>query len=124
MNQRLLKGTVALAICGAVTLTGVAPAGTRANTRVTIQSDSGDFSGYVYGPMPEECSDGRNIILFKQRGSEQDPSTDRRVANDTASLNGDKYQWNTGNTGLNGKFYAKARRTPVCKGDTSRTIHS
>lgn len=124
MNSKLLRGIVTLAICGAVAFTGVAPAGTRADTKVTIRSQSGDFSGQVKSSNPKVCAEGRNVILFKQRGQNQNPPEDRKVAEDTASLNGDRYEWNTGNTGLNGKFYAKVRKTAGCKGDTSKTVHS
>jgi len=52
------------------------------------------------------------------------PRVDERIADDTASLNGDRYEWNTGNTGEFGKFYARAGKTDDCKGDTSKTIRS
>jgi hypothetical protein len=45
-----------------------------------------------------------------------------RIGTDNASLNGDRYQWSLGNTGLTGRFYAKAPRTPDCEGDKSKTI--
>lgn len=47
---------------------------------------------------------------------------DKRVGMDTASRSGDIYVWNTGNTGLYGKFYAWAGRTPNCKAAASPTI--
>ena len=31
-------------------------------------------------------------------------------------------EWNTGNTGTEGRFYSKVKRSPQCKGDTSPTI--
>ena len=47
-----------------------------------------------------------------------------KFATDTASLEGDVYRWNTGNTGTEGRFYAKVRRIEGCKGDTSKTIRA
>ena len=36
----------------------------------------------------------------------------------------DDYRWSTGNTGMTGKFYARAARTADCKPDTSRTVRA
>lgn len=120
-----------IAIVSSVVLLGgvAAPAtggtsGSRADTRVTISVTNGEFSGYVYSPRPRKCSKDRKIVLFKQAGRDQNPSTDARVASDTASKSGDRFVWSTGNTGLSGKFYARAGRTPSCKPDTSKTIRS
>jgi hypothetical protein len=117
-------GAVGLAIVTAVVVAGTAGAGTRATTTVTIKTQNGDFWGYVDSPRPLKCADGRKIVLFKQVGAEQDPSVDQKVASDTASLNGDRYMWSTGNTGQSGKFYARAGRTINCKADTSPTVRS
>ena len=64
------------------------------------------------------------MTLFEQLGATQDPRNDLKVASDTASLNGSRYMWSTGNTGLEGAFYARAARIPGCKADTSRTVIS
>ena len=32
--------------------------------------------------------------------------------------------WSTGNTGISGRFYAKVKRTPYCRPDTSPTIRA
>jgi hypothetical protein len=123
MRPKLVSIVVAAATC-VVPLGGEAAAGTRADTTVTIRTDNGDFWGFVSSPRPLRCADGRKVVLFKQTGPEQDPSTDDRIASDTASLNGDRYEWNTGNTGMFGRFYARVGRTEECKGDTSQTIRS
>jgi len=124
MRSMIRPGAVGLAIVTAVVVAGTAGAGTRATTTVTIKTQNGDFWGYVDSPRPLKCADGRKIVLFKQVGAEQDPSVDQKVANDTASLNGDRYMWSTGNTGQSGKFYARAGRTINCKADTSPTVRS
>ena len=54
----------------------------------------------------------------------EDPRNDERVASDLAGLSGDRYEWNTGNTGRFGKFYARAGKTPDCKADSSDTVRS
>lgn len=112
----LIGGLAAPAVAGS--------SGSRADTQVTIMVSDGEFSGYVDSPRPRECAKNRKIVLFKQVGRTQDPSADKRVASDTASKNGDRFMWSTGNTGLSGKFYARAGRTPSCQPDTSKTIRS
>ena len=47
-----------------------------------------------------------------------------RFASDRASLSGGVYRWSTGNTGTEGRFYAKVRHIDGCKGDTSPTIRA
>jgi hypothetical protein len=123
MRSKVFATSVVLAICGALSVTGIASAGGRADTKVTIKEQNGDFWGYVSSPRPSRCADGRKIVLFKQKGRDQHPSNDEKVANDTASLNGDRYEWNTGNTGFTrGKFYARASATSDCKPDSSETV--
>ena len=123
MRRKLLSIVVGVATC-VMPFTGVASAGALADTTVTIRTENGDFWGFVSSPRPLRCADGRKVVLFKQTGPEQDPRADERVASDTASLNGDRYEWNTGNTGMFGRFYARVARTDTCRGDTSNTIRS
>ena len=105
----------------------VGPSGASAgrfDTTVTISVEGRDFSGLVKSPRPRKCAAGRKVLLMKQVGAEQSPSSDPVVASDTASRNGDVYEWSTGNTGNTGRFYARVRRTAECKGDTSRTLRT
>jgi hypothetical protein len=122
VKRKLLTVAIALAALGAIV--PASSAGTRAATTVTIKVEGRDFSGTVKSPDPAACAEGRKVVLYKQAGAEQDPSTDERVASDTASLNGDRYEWSTGNTGQRGKFYARARKTPACKADSSKTLRT
>lgn len=124
MKPKLLSIAAALAVFGAVSVTGIAGAATDAETKVTIKEQSGDFSGTVRSPRPMRCAEGRKVVLFKQKGRQQRPDRDNKVANDTASLNGDRYEWSTGNTGLSGKFYARAAKTSQCKADSSETVRA
>ena len=126
MNKILLPILAAAALAGGLAAPGMASvAGTRAETVVTIKTENGDFWGTVKSTRPLKCANERTVILFKQVGAEQDPSVDKRMASDTASLSGDRYEWSTGNTGLRrGKFYAKVARTPECRPDTSPTVRA
>jgi hypothetical protein len=112
-----------LVVLGAMSI-GVANAGTPFDTTVTIHVEGRDFSGTVNSSRPMRCANNRKVILFKQLGAQQDPQNDTRVASDTTSFNGGHYQWNTGNTGIRGKFYARAPKTSNCKADSSLTVHT
>lgn len=123
MKTKLLLALVAVIVLGGIAMPSSAGT-TRAKTTVTIKVEGRDFSGFVKSPRPRRCADGRKVVLFRQTGSKQQPSTDPVIASDTASLNGDRYEWSTGNTGVEGRFYARARRTDRCKADSSRTLQT
>jgi hypothetical protein len=130
MRTQTVATAAALVLAGGLAAPGFASqaastgGGSRIDTTVTIRTENGDFWGQVKSPRPRICAAGRKVVLFKQVGRNQNPSNDERVASDTASRNGDRYEWNTGNTGLSGKFYARVARTDECKGDTSQTVRS
>lgn len=125
MHAKHTAAVIALAVCCVIAIAGSAGArGTLAPTTVTIKAQDGDISGRLKSTRPLVCADERKVIVFKQMGATQDPSVDDRVGTDTASLNGDHYEWDTGNSGTFGKVYALVRRTPDCKADTSETIRS
>jgi len=124
MRTKLVLTVVALAVSAAAF---VAPnaVGAPGATTVTIKAQNGDFSGTISSPRPRKCADGRTVNVFKQKGKTQHPATDKKIASDTSSLNGDRYGWSTGNTGApNGKYYARAVRTPLCKPASSKTVRS
>jgi hypothetical protein len=123
MRPRLAAIVAISAVC-LVTLAGTASAGQRAETKVTIRTENGDFWGFVSSPKPKLCAKDRKVVVFKQKGTEQNPRVDEKIANDTASLVGDRAEWNTGNTGVFGRFHARVGKTEGCKGDTSKTIRS
>jgi hypothetical protein len=125
MRTRLILIVIAMSIGGGMLAgTSVAGAATKADTRVTIKTENGDFWGSVFSSRPFKCAKDRKVVLFKQVGADQDPRVDTKVASDTASLNGDRYMWSTGNTGMFGRFYARAGATPDCRADSSETIRS
>ncbi|MEZ0578616.1 hypothetical protein [Nocardioides sp. MH1] len=107
-----------LAAAAAVAATpGAAHATTLAHSTVTIQAEGTDLSGHVSSTLGS-CVDGRTVIVYKQVGT-RGGGDDIRFAMDTADEDG---SWNTGNTGTEGKFYAKVKRTSLCKKDFSPTI--
>jgi len=123
MHIRLVRAVVGLMVVGLVSVSGIASAGPLIETTVTIKTQNGDFWGTVASPRPKLCARERKVVVFKQLGAEQNPANDQKIANDTASLSGGKYKWNTGNTGaMNGKYYARVGRTTSCKADTSETV--
>jgi hypothetical protein len=124
MRTKVLPIAVVLAVVGSMLLAGAANAGTLIDTTVTIKTQNGDFWGTVDSPRPRLCARNRKVVLFKQLGDVQDPANDERIAMDTASLSGSRYEWNTGNTHIFGKYYARVGRTDSCKADTSKTVRS
>jgi hypothetical protein len=126
VTSKTLAVVAAATLAAGLTASGTAVAGgaTRADSTVTIKTENGDFWGQVKSDRPMKCAEGRKVVVFEQVGARQNPRRDKRVASDTASLSGDRYEWNTGNTGLEGKFYARIGRTQDCKPDTSETVRA
>jgi hypothetical protein len=92
----------------------------RAPVTVTIKAEGTDLSGAVKSPR-RVCKANRTVIVFKQIG-ERGGGNDERMFSDTTELNNGVGQWSTGNTGVEGRFYALVKRNSRCKGDTSPTI--
>jgi len=111
--------TIALLCCASILAPGAADARTRKRPKLTIVVNGGDFSGRLTHKKAI-CQAGREVIVFLQKGDLQDPGTDTDIASDTT---GDDGKWNTGNTGANdGRYYAFAPATSVCKDLTSKTV--
>jgi len=106
---------------GSTITAGAAGAAGDAPTTVTIRADGTDLSGTVSSPKPRRCANNRLVVVFKQKGT-RGGGDDVRFASDTASRSGNVFEWSTGNTGTEGRFYAKVRHITGCKGDTSPTI--
>lgn len=125
MKNRFIAAA-AFAVSGAVGLTGAATAFAApgdADTTVTIKAEGTDLSGVVRSPAPDLCAAERNVVVWKQIGT-RGGGDDVRFASDTASLNGTRYEWSTGNTGTPGRFYARVRHIDGCQADTSPTIRA
>ena len=120
--KRLFLAVAAMATCGLLALTGSALAG-GADTIVTIKEQNGDFSGQVKSPKPNRCADERKVKLYTQKGQNQDPEVDKKVASDITEKQGDRYKWSTGNTHFEkGKFYAYAPHVSGCHAGYSETV--
>jgi hypothetical protein len=112
---------VMLAALIATTASTSVQAATKARTTLTIQAEGVDLSGKVKSTKLS-CLGNRTVKVYKQKGTEQRPATDPVIASDTSERVGSVGVWSTGNTGMEGKFYAKTRATLACTGDTSPTI--
>ncbi|MGC4110735.1 MAG: hypothetical protein QM747_09990 [Nocardioides sp.] len=118
----LAPALAAVLAAGATTLVD-APAGAAgaAKTTVTIKAEGVDLSGTVSSPKPRRCAKNRTVNLIKQIGT-RGGGDDDKIGSDTAELQNGVYVWDTGNTGIAGKFYAKVKAIPGCKGATSKTV--
>jgi hypothetical protein len=124
-TRRITAAVLAASTGSALTIAGVgalsaADAAQRAPVTVTIKAEGTDLSGVVKSPR-RVCKANRTVIVFKQVG-QRGGGDDIRFASDTTELSGGVGEWSTGNTGTEGRFYSKVRRSPHCKGDTSPTI--
>ncbi|HTG46178.1 MAG TPA: hypothetical protein VK646_00805 [Actinomycetota bacterium] len=124
MRARAVLSIVAVAaVCGAMLLSGIAAGVTKAATTVTIKAQNGDFSGTISSPRPKRCANNRTVKVYHQKGKDQNLKVDTVIGSDISSLNGDHYEWSTGNSGApNGKYYARAVATANCKADSSPTV--
>lgn len=113
---------MAVAIAGFVGIVGIgaggAQAASRATVSVTIRAEGTDLSGLVKSSRPAVCAADRTVVVFKVRGW-VGGGDDVRFASDTTDLSGGRYTWSTGNTGTEGRFYAKLKATPECRGAVS-----
>lgn len=117
----ITRATLSLLSTGAAAACVVAasPAWALTPTTVTIHADGVDLSGHV-SSSDASCVTDRKVLLIKQIGT-RGGGDDKRIASDLADSQGN---WDTGNTGIEGKFYAKVRKTDTCGGDTSRTVRA
>jgi hypothetical protein len=125
-NHYLTTLAVLVTLAALTALTMVAAAGnaeaaTKARTTLTIQAEGVDLSGKIKSTKLS-CLGNRNVKVYKQIGAEQRPTTDPVIASDISERQGNIGVWSTGNTGREGKFYARTRGTLECTGATSTTI--
>jgi hypothetical protein len=117
----MMLPALALGVTGTLATVDFAAGATPAKTTVTIKAEGTDLSGTVSSPKPKRCAKNRTVLLIKQKGA-RGGGDDQKIGSDTAELSGGKYEWSTGNTGIEGKFYAKVKAIPGCKGATSKTV--
>ena len=126
MKTRISGGATLLLVAGATTA-GLyafdlpAHAAGKARVTVTITQDNAEMSGTVSSPKPAKCAKARTVWVWEQIGT-RGGGDDVKRFQDTTSLQGTKYVWNTGTTGVEGFFYAKVNAKPGCRADTSPTI--
>lgn len=119
-----IRTTVAALAITVTAFAGVASAqaGGKADTKVSIKGDNGDYYGYVKS-SDHNCELNRKVKVFKMLGSSPSPKTDLKIGTDVAQPNGPDSMWSIGNSGYkSGKFYAKVGKTSNCKGAMSKTI--
>lgn len=114
MKAKGLLSAILAATCGALVIASVALA-SPAQTTATIKGPD-----HVYGTVTSpstKCLGNRKIIIFKQKGSTQNPSSDqKKYGLATSTRQGSKGVWDAGNPGLgHGNFYAEATAKSGCK---------
>ena len=114
--------TIGLTSIGLAAFAGGIPAAdattaAAASVTVTITAEGTDMSGVVKSSRPGVCAADRTVKVFKLVHGEP-----HLWATDTTDLQGGKYVWSTGNTGTEGRFFAKVGKKPGCQGDVSPTI--
>jgi hypothetical protein len=119
MNKTItgIVGGTAL-VAGVLTgLTTAAEAAPKATVTVTIKAEGVELSGVVKSSNPALCAADRKVKVFKMINGQP-----HLFSTDTTGLQGTKWTWNTGNTGQEGRFFAKVSAKPGCKADVSPTI--
>ena len=117
--KKLSIALIVALLCGAVAMVSTAGARGKAATTVSIKYNGDGFQGKVKSSKAK-CVENRTVKVYKQTGSSQDPSSDKKLFKDTTESDG---SWNTGNSGqAHGKFYALAKGTTDCKKGLSQTI--
>jgi hypothetical protein len=100
-----------------------APPAPKADVSVTITAEQTDLSGVVRSSRPAACAADRTVVVFKVKGA-VGGGDDERFASDTVGLSGGQYTWSTGNTGTEGRFYAKLKATPQCRAARSAVVRA
>lgn len=112
---------VALTVGGLATMSGLvstAEAATAgADVTVTITAQGTDMSGEVQSSDPALCAAQRTVKVYRVVNGKAHP-----FASDKTDRQGDTYVWSTGNTGTQGRFFAKVAAKPGCNEAVSETI--
>lgn len=115
---------VAIAVAGLVGIgTDGAQAAPKASVKVTIGAEGTDLSGVVTSSRPAVCAADRTVVVFKVRGA-VGGGDDVRFASDTTDLSAGRYTWSTGNTGTEGRFYARVKATAQCRAAQSGVVRA
>jgi hypothetical protein len=121
ITHHIATGLLTAAAVGGMALAATAPANalTKSPSQVTIQAEQVDLSGFVTSSNPG-CLSDRTVIVYKVVGT-RGGGDDTRLASDTSDEDG---SWNTGNTGVEGYFYAKVKANTTCGRAFSSTVHA
>jgi hypothetical protein len=121
-------GTLGILIGTTAALAAVpAQAAAPATVSVTIQAEGTDLSGVVRSSRPAVCAAERTVVVFKVKGTVgggDDVRFASDTTDDTTTLPGGRYAWSTGNTGTEGRFYAKLQATPDCRSARSGVVRA
>ncbi|MEI2774794.1 MAG: hypothetical protein V9G19_02260 [Tetrasphaera sp.] len=110
--QRASSRTVSIVTAAALAKTPV---------EVTIEAQGTDLSGRLISTS-SACVTDREVLVYRQRGG-RGGGDDRLFARDTTFVDdAGQATWSTGNTGVEGKFYAVVRPNASCLGDSSPTV--
>lgn len=112
----------AMAVGGLLVTGGAAEAATVGTSVVTIAAQGTDLHGVLKSDLTA-CMDNRHVIVYRQHGT-RGGGDDTRFASDNTQLVGGHGEWSTGNTGTEGRFYARVRKTQFCARDSSPTIRA
>ena len=108
--------TLATAALTGVAATASADSAPKATVTVTIKAQGVELSGVVKSKKAS-CAANRKVKVFIMVDGEP-----HLFASDTTDSGPAPYDWNTGNTGQEGEFFAKVSAKPGCKADVSPTI--
>ena len=103
----------ALAVVPGLAVAAAAPA----DVTVTIKAEGTDMFGTVKSTKPALCAANRTVKVFKLVDGEP-----HLWATDTTDLQNGVYVWSTGNTGTEGRFFAKVPKKDGCEAAKSPTI--
>jgi hypothetical protein len=122
ITKKAVVGFLGGATLATAALTGIAAtadaAAPKANVTVTIKAQGVELSGVVKSSNPALCSANRKVKVYKVIAGQP-----HLFSTDTTDEDGPApYTWNTGNTGQEGRFFAKVSAKPGCKADVSPTI--
>lgn len=91
-----------------------AGAGGNAASTVTIDPWPGGVLGEVLSPDSARCADGRQVVVYRQRGEQRDPAGDERVGADRATAAAGDFGWAVELDG-SGPYYAQVKARQGCR---------
>ncbi len=112
MRKLSFAFVIALSITGVVAIGSAGAASKPAAAKLSIRGWPGGVFGYL-DSSAQKCANGRQVVVFEQRGEARDPGTDPQVGADRATPDEGSYQWSVATAG-SGPFYAAVAAKPGC----------